>query len=96
MALPIKLFDVRNLANAVDADATVYPNCCGIVFRDTSARTKVLDAFADQYGYNAATDGSKSNFFNKVIMNQIKAIVRNNEGNSAQKVALVTLDADLP
>lgn len=96
MPLPTKLFDVRNIANAVDADATAYPNAVGIIFRDSPARNKVLDAFADQYGYNAANDGSKSNFFNKVITNQIKAIVRNNEGGAARKTAQATLETDLP
>jgi len=96
MPLPKKLFDVRNLANAVDADTTDYPQCTGVVFRDNAARNKVLDAFADQYGYNSETDGTKQQFFNRVLTSQIKAIVRNNEGESAKILLQKSIESDLP
>ena len=42
-ALPNRAFDVRNLNNAVDADAMPYPRATGIVFKDNASKDMVID-----------------------------------------------------
>ena len=59
-----------------------------------TATTRVLDAIAAKYGYNAATDGTKADFAKAWIIKTVKAAVREHEANQAAAAAAITAGAD--
>jgi UTP:GlnB (protein PII) uridylyltransferase len=96
-----KLFDVRNANGAVDG-ATTYPQATIVAFKDATARTNVLDAFALMGSYQDVIDGApnpqtKQQFFNKELQQFIKDRVRQARDRTAQAAAAAAaVTTDLP
>lgn len=56
---------------------------------------RVLDAFANSFGYQAGQGQTKAQFAKAKIRDYIREIVVRSEGRAAQQVALNTVQADV-
>jgi hypothetical protein len=54
---------------------------------------RVLDAFAATYHYNAATDGTKTQFTKRKVIDYVRGIVSNYETQQAADAAAATQNA---
>ena len=59
------------------------------------AVSRVLDAIASEYNYNAATDGTKAVFAKKQVVEFLKRTVKEAEGSAAAKAAQSTVVSDV-
>lgn len=95
---PTKLFDVRN-ANGVVDGANTYAHATVIVFRDTAAKSNMIDAFCDAYGYQEGS-GTKQAFFNAQLKEFLKGTYKNQKVMAARRTAESSAgtlaDEDLP
>lgn len=111
MPAPTKLFDVSNGNGAVIGGETVDRGTL-IWFRGNAAKSKVIDAFVYAYGYQDNVDDpnnpgqtipnpvSKQPYFNRIIRDYIRDVVRGREIAVAEATARATaagaIDTDLP
>lgn len=98
-ALPNRAFDVRNLNNAVDADAMPYPRATGIVFKDNASKDMVIDVVCANQNYDAldpATRPSKQVFFNQYLQQHLKEQVRQARDTASHKAVPPADVSDLP
>ena len=57
--------------------------------------TRVLDAIASEYNYNAGTDGTKAAFAKKQVIEFLKRTVKGSEGSVAVKTAADNVSTDV-
>jgi len=111
MPAPTKLFDVTNGNGATLGGETVDRGTL-IWYRDNAAKNKVVDNFVYAYGYTdnvpdpdnpgqtIPNPTNKQAFFNRIIRDYIKDVVRGREikvaEDTAKATAGSTIDADLP
>lgn len=103
--IPTKLFDVRNGNGIVDS-GTTYTRATAIVFKDDTAKTKVIDAFAAQYNYPATVPDpnnagatipnpqSKQAFMNARLTQYIREVYKAAQSEAAVKTAKANADRD--
>lgn len=101
---PTKLFDVRNGNGIVDG-ANVQAFATYIAYKDSTSKNKIIDAFADAYGYQATIEGqpnpqSKQQFFNAKLTAYIRDVYKAQQVSVAEKAARdsagTTADGELP
>lgn len=101
---PTKLFDVKN-GNGIVDNGVAQAQATYVVYRDANAKTAIIQAFCDAYGYQATINGqpnpqSKQAFFNQQITHYIKDVYRaqlvKTAAEAAGKTAGDNADADLP
>ena len=101
---PTKLFDVRNGNGIVDG-ANTQAFATYIAYKDSASKNKIIDAFADAYGYQATINDapnsqSKQQFYNAKLTAYIRDVYRAQQIGAAEKVARdsasTTADGELP